>query len=582
MNKPRTTAKRAASKIADKYIRPDGGKPSEPSKDQDIDLVAEVERLAALDKIHYEATRTEAAKRLGVRAHILDKEVERVRRALGLAEEVNADDGQGRAVKINDVLPWHEPVDGDMLATMLNCAVKTYVVFREESRDAAADAVVFWILHTWLVNSFRISPRLAITAPTKGCGKTRVLELLNLLVRRPRPAGSVTPPALFRTIEKFQPTMLLDENEKYLEIGSEFHAMLNQGHAKGATVLRVLGEKLELREFSVFGAVAFARNGKVPDDLEQRSIIIEMHRRKPDELLTQLPEDSESLKRMRRMCARWAEDHAAELADADPDMSGLINRNADNWRPLFTIADCIGGEWPARVRQAVVALAPGEADSFDTTLLADVKAVFDGREGESADRMFSEMLAEGLASIEGSAWAEYGKARKPITKNQLARLLGKFKIIPTTVWIGSKSLKGYQRQQFEDAWTRYLALPPFETSMRQVPTAAGLSTPFQNVSGNVNDESQNVRANPQNVNLTFQKSEKPLGANGSDELTFQKEYAPARVCAQCGAADDGHLRPHHNGGGGPVWLHPECVRFWGDQTQADDDPGIPGFLRRPV
>ena len=33
----------------------------------DIDLVVEIERLAALDPIVYEATRTEAAKRLGMR-----------------------------------------------------------------------------------------------------------------------------------------------------------------------------------------------------------------------------------------------------------------------------------------------------------------------------------------------------------------------------------------------------------------------------------------------------------------------------------------------------------------------------------
>ena len=53
-------------------------------------------------------------------------------------------------------------------------------------------------------------------------------------------------------------------------------------------MLRVLGEKLELREFLVFGAVAFARNGRLPDDLEQRSIVIEMQRRRADEDLSRI------------------------------------------------------------------------------------------------------------------------------------------------------------------------------------------------------------------------------------------------------------------------------------------------------
>src|SRR5262249_25884859 len=345
MNSPRMITKRAASEIADKYIRADGGEPSSKECDDGIDRVVEIERLAALDPINYEASRADEAKRLGLRAHILDRAVAKTRLALGL-ETDQGDDGQGRAVKIVDVLPWHEPVDGPMLPTALSCAIKTYVVICEE----AADAIVFWILHTWVVNGFRISPRLALTSPTKGCGKTTVLTVLSLLVRKPKRAGSISPPALFRAVEKYQPTLLLDENEKYLEVGSDFHALLNEGHAQGATVLRVLGEKLELREFSVFSAVAFARNGKLPDDLEQRSIVIEMHRRKADEPISELrAEQCASLERIARMAARWADENAELVKDADPDMGGLFNRIADNWRPLFAIADAIGGGRPGRL-----------------------------------------------------------------------------------------------------------------------------------------------------------------------------------------------------------------------------------------
>ena len=129
--------------------------------------------------------------------------------------------------------------------------------------------------------------------------------MLNKLVRRPKRAGSISPSALFRVVEKFQPCVLLDETEKYIEQGSDLHALLNEGHAKGGTVLRVLGEKFELREFAVFSPVAFARNGRLPDDLEQRSIIIEMQRRRSDEPLSELRDDRcESLQRVARMCAQ--------------------------------------------------------------------------------------------------------------------------------------------------------------------------------------------------------------------------------------------------------------------------------------
>ena len=72
-------------------------------------------------------------------------------------------------MKIADVLPWHEPVDGDRIATTLAAAAKTYAVLP----DTAADAIALWILHTWLVNEFTISPRLAVTSPTKGAAKQR-------------------------------------------------------------------------------------------------------------------------------------------------------------------------------------------------------------------------------------------------------------------------------------------------------------------------------------------------------------------------------------------------------------------------
>jgi hypothetical protein len=199
--------------------------------------------------------------------------------------------------------------------------------------------------------------------------------------------------------------MLLDETEKYIEHGSDLHALMNEGHCKGATVLRVLGEKLELREFAVFGALAMARNGKLPDDLEQRSIIIEMQRRLPGEPIADLPEGPiESLDRLGRMCCRWADDNGELVTDCAPDMGGVINRIADNWRPLFAIADVIGSDWPERIRDAAAALSPRDPDSTATMLLADIKAAFNDK---ATDRLASADLCEALAAMEGKPWAEW-------------------------------------------------------------------------------------------------------------------------------------------------------------------------------
>jgi len=152
-----------------------------------------------------------------------------------------------------------------------------------------------------------------------------------------------------------------------------------------------------------------------------------------------------------RICARWAED--VDIDDYDPDMGGLINRTADNWRPLFVIADAIGSDWPMRIREAAAALAPRESESTGTVLLADIKATFDDKH---VDRLASVDICEALKAMEGRPWADW-KAGKELTPNQLARLLKPFGVMPDSVRVGNRTPKGYYRSQFDGLWQRYLA-----------------------------------------------------------------------------------------------------------------------------
>jgi Protein of unknown function (DUF3631) len=501
-----------------------------PSVDRDV----EIERLAALETIKYEVVRVDEAKRLGIRSRILDQEVAKKRRALGL-ESGKDDPGQGRAVKILDVLPWPDPVEGNHVAPALAAALKNYVVLS----DVAADTIALWVLHTWMVKKFIVSPRLAI--------KTTVLRFLNQVVCRPKRAGSISPPALFRAVEQFQPTILLDETEKYIEHGSDLHALLNEGHCKGGTVLRVLGDKLELREFSIFGAVAFARNGSLPDDLEQRSIVIEMQRRLPDEQLSELREDRcELLHDLARMCARWADD--CDVGENNPDMGGLINRIADNWRALFAIADAIGLDWPARIREAAAVLAPRETDTTGTMVLADILTIFDERGG----RIWSEEMCEYLAAIEGRPWAEFGRARKPISKHQLARLLAKFHIEPVNVRVGERVKRGYHRHQFADAWRRY--------------PGNGVSEPLQRYNA---DETGTCRTNQiatAEASVAIQKCQKsaPNGhcssvAVSDADMECTADASSQHKCDYCQRHGDTMQIAY---GAAEAWLHRECVDAW--------------------
>jgi putative DNA primase/helicase len=233
-------------------------------------------------------------------------------------------------------------VDGAELLDGIATAVRAHVVMSNHCRDACA----LWLLHTYLVDRFLISPRLGIRSPTKGCGKTLLLDVLGRLVARPLPTASVTPAAIFRVVEAHRPTLLIDEADTFLYDNDELRGVLN-GNRKGSTVLRTVGDDHEPRAFSVYSACAIALIGALPDTLHDRAVTIDLQRRRPNETITPYrPDRADHLDVLARKAARWAQDHAERIGETDPAMpDGIINRAADNWRPLLAIADQAGGEW---------------------------------------------------------------------------------------------------------------------------------------------------------------------------------------------------------------------------------------------
>jgi uncharacterized protein DUF3631 len=61
-----------------------------------------------------------------------------------------------------------------------------------------------------------------------------------------------------------------------------------------------------------------------------------------------------------------------------------------------------------------------------------------GPRGGAGDKMASEDICNELHEMEGHPWGEFGRAKKQITKNQLARLLKDFRITPENLRIGQQ------------------------------------------------------------------------------------------------------------------------------------------------
>lgn len=418
---------------------------------QSGDPDSELERLARLSMLEYERQRKEAAERLNVRTSMLDRLVAATRDNLGLLDQ--DDDKQGRAVSLPEPEPWPEAVDGAVLLDATAAAIRRHVVLSE----TACDATAVWIVHTYLADRFPISPRLGVVSPTKRCGKTTLLDVLGCLVLRPLPTANVTPAAVFRVIEMFRPTLLIDEADTFIRDSDELRGVLNSGHRKGGQVLRTVGEDHEPRAFSTYGPCAVALIGALPDTLSDRAVAIDLKRRLKTEQIEPFRCDRAGhLDVLARKAARWASDNGGRVGELDPEVpEGIINREADNWRPLLAIAEVAGGNWPERARKAAEAAhaAGGEGEAAPIeVLLGDIKAIF-AEKGE--DKLTSADLVEALVKIEGRPWAELGRNRKPLTQNRLARMLKPLGIAPAKIRVADKTPNGYLATLFADAFARF-------------------------------------------------------------------------------------------------------------------------------
>jgi hypothetical protein len=240
-------------------------------------------------------------------------------------------------------------VDGAALLDDVHEFIGQFVVFPSE---AAAHAVTLWAAHCHTPDSFESTPRIALLSPEPASGKTRTLEVLELLTPRPMHALNASTAAIFRSIEKARPTLLIDECDAIFtkrgkdDANEDLRAMLNAGHRKGAIIPRCTGTQHEVTQFPVYAAVALAGLGDLPATLMSRSVVIRMKRRAPGEYVHpfRIRQASADARPLAARLAAWALQSAAKLAESYPDMPpGVTDRPADVWEPLITVADAAGG-----------------------------------------------------------------------------------------------------------------------------------------------------------------------------------------------------------------------------------------------
>ncbi|WP_050589821.1 DUF3631 domain-containing protein [Salinispora arenicola] len=356
------------------------------------------------------------------------------------------------------------PVDGAALLGELHAAIRRYLVMPS---GEATDAVVLWIAATHVQPAWEHATRLAITGPAKRCGKSRLLEIAKATSNNVLPAVNASTAALYRSIgSEDPPTVLFDEadavfgTKRQAEAAEDLRALLNAGHSRGWPILRCVGPNQDVKEFASFAMAALAGIGDLPDTITDRAVNIRMRRRAPHERVQpfRTVRDTPALHALRDRLHRWLRAHLTNLRAAEPDMP-VDDRAADTWESLIAVADLAGADWPERARLACKTLTQAATDrETDTSpslrLLADLRTIF-----TDVPKLHTVTILDRLRRLPDAPWAE-------LTAHELGKQLRDYSVRSKSVRETGTgpALKGYDRADLTDAFTRYL--PPMSPMCR--------------------------------------------------------------------------------------------------------------------
>jgi len=359
------------------------------------------------------------------------------------------------------VEPHPEPVLLQQVLQALCNYIEKYVVLEcEETKHILA----LWVVMTWVFDRFDRLPILLVTSPAPRSGKTRLFEVLLKVVNRGQLNIDMTPATMFRLIDKYHPTLLIDEADTLLKNNEDLTRIVNAAHTKGALVWRCDSETNEPIAYDCFTPVALAGNNPVMAPATRDRCIEIKLKRKLREDHCEKARKRQIEKHARQLLpyiARAVQDIASlfetVVANSNtniPELDDLDDRTYDCVEPLAIIAlfaDLQSGakdDWFGKAVTAIkkVVANKTETETKNIQLLRDIKTVFDQTQEKALP---SKDLLTKLKQLDESPWDD-------LTERTLAKMLKPFEVNPKVIRWGDKTPRGYERQSFEDPWKRYL------------------------------------------------------------------------------------------------------------------------------
>lgn len=337
-------------------------------------------------------------------------------------------------------------------------------------RDGLPLVLASWSLATHLFEAFDAFPYLAITSPTKRCGKTRVCELISFACFEPLQAVNISSAALYRILGKGKRTLLIDEAESLShprdEKAAALREILNAGYRRGSVVVRCkrtskgakdeeMEDTHEPEEFPTYCPKVLVLIGRLQETLADRCIEIRMERRAGVELerfrFARVQAETRPLQRAANL---WAGQNRKRVEDyyQNNDVPLLQDRESELWLPLFSVCAIAA---PARLPELeFVALSLAaeksaeEAADYSLQLLKDCEHVFSAAK---CDKLPTAEILQALNSAEDRPWSGWSHGRG-LNAHGLSKMLRPFQIHPQNIRLEFAGVvKGYLRQSFRNA-----------------------------------------------------------------------------------------------------------------------------------
>lgn len=398
-------------------------------------LIACIQEMAKLDDIKITLALGEVAKRFGVSK---DK-------ILALVSEQK----QGQLVA--EIEPYHEPVTHDEIYTALYSLVHEHMAIDEPLKVA----FVLWVIFTYLTDISDFAPIAWITAPERQCGKSTLLGLFDRVVNKPMAFNNITQAVLYRVMEQFKPTLLIDEIDTSLKDKNELLGIVNAGYSRHASnVPRMNQDKGGIVEkFDVFGAKVFSGIGEMKGTFASRAIRFELRRKTDSDKVKRFNKRTlpyETTNELQRKVKRWAVDNRQAVQAVETPLLQINDRDFDNWEILLQIATVLG-VYDKALQACLIICNRKDEPSLNEMLLSDIREVF------ITERISSVDLLERLKADSEKYWSTYNNGT-PLNVHQLAKKLKSFGIKSKAMRIKGEqgTVKGYEKADFVKVWANYL------------------------------------------------------------------------------------------------------------------------------